>query len=270
VTTSSGGFTAKDVAELRRVTGAGMLDARKALVETGGDMDQAKQWLREQGLAGAAKRSDRERTEGAVSAIVLEGGRVGSLVALECETDFVAKSADFVRLVDNLAEHLAVGGEEGMKADQEEVDGLRISLKENIAVGRHARFEAPDGNVVDSYLHVQNGRGVNGVLVEMAGGSSQLAHDVAVHIAFAKPEYLRREDVPEPIVTAERETVETIARNEGKPESQLDKIVQGRLQGWFKERVLLDQPYARDDKISIAQLLGPAEVVRFAQVVVGA
>ena len=135
-----------------------------------------------------------------------------------------------------------------------------MTLKENIAVGRTVRFEAEEGAVLDSYLHVQNGRGVNGVLVELVGGSAELAHDVAVHIAFARPEYLRREDVPAEAVAAERETVAAIARNEGKPEAQLDKIVEGRLNGWFKERVLLEQPFARDDKKTITQLLGGAEV----------
>jgi elongation factor Ts len=267
---SSTRFTAKDVAELRRATGAGMLDARRALQATDGDMEQAKRWLREQGLAGAAKRSDRERAEGAVSVVVTDGGRVGAVVALECETDFVAKSADFVRLVDSLAEDLATGGEAAVEAHRDEIDELKVTLKENIALGRRERFEAADGDILGSYLHVQNGRGVNGVLVELRGGSAQLAHDVAVHIAFARPEHLRREDVPEALVAEERDTVERTARNEGKPESQLAKIVEGRLQGWFKERVLLDQPYARDDKQTIAQLLGSAEVVRFAQVVVGA
>ncbi len=266
---SSTGFTAKDVAELRRVTGAGMLDARKALQENDGDFEKAKQWLREQGLAGAAKRSDRERAEGAVSVVVTDGGRVGAVVALECETDFVAKSADFVRLVDNLAESLAERGSEGLESHRREIDELKVTLKENIALGRHDRFEAGEGNVLDSYLHVQNGRGVNGVLVELHGGDAQLAHEVAVHIAFARPEYLRRDDVPADVVAKERETVERIARNEGKPEAQLQKIVDGRLQGWYKEHVLYDQPYARDEKQTIAQLLGSAEVVRFAQVVVG-
>ena len=116
---------------------------------------------------------------------------------------------------------------------------------------------------------MQNGRGVNGVLVELVGGPASLAHDVAVHIAFGRPEYLRRDDVPADVIAAERETILVIARNEGKPEAQLDKIVEGRLNGWFKEHVLLDQPYARDEKVTIAQLVGPAVVRRFAQVVVG-
>jgi elongation factor Ts len=124
--------------------------------------------------------------------------------------------------------------------------------------------------VLESYLHVQNGRGVNGVLVELAGGSAELAHDIAVHIAFARPEYLTRDEVPAAAVAAERETIAAISRNEGKPEAQLDKIIEGRLTGWYKERVLLDQAYARDDKMSISQVLGGATVRRFAQVVVGA
>lgn len=262
--------TAKDVQELRRRTGAGILDARKALQETGSDLDKAIQWLREQGLAGAAKRGDRERAEGAVSVVVTGGGRLGAVVALECETDFVAKSADFVRLVDTLAEHLATDGEPALAQAAPEIEQLQITLKENIAVGRHVRFEAEEGSILESYLHVQNGRGVNGVLVELTGGSAELAHDIAVSIAFYRPEYLRREDVPAEAIAAERATIEKIARNEHKPEAQLEKIVEGRLNAWFKERVLLEQPLAKDDKKTITQVLGGAEVRRFAQVVVGA
>lgn len=261
--------TAQDVKALRAATGAGILDVRRALVETEGDPEKAKRWLREKGLAGFAKRAGRARAEGAVS-VVVDGDRgTAAVVALECETDFVAKSADFVRLVDDLAEALAAGGEEALAARADAVDDLKVTVKENIAVGRHARFAAEPGAVLDSYLHVQNGRGVNGVLVELTGGPAALAHDVAVHIAFARPEYLRREDVPAEVVAAERETILAIARNEGKPEASLEKIVEGRLNGWFKEHVLLDQPYAKDEKLTIAQLIGPAVIRRFAQVVVG-
>jgi elongation factor Ts len=261
-------ITAKEIATLRQTTGAGILDCRRALQEAGGDVEAATQWLREQGLAGAAKRADRERSEGAVSVLVSPSG-VGAIVALECETDFVAKSADFVNLVDELAEALAEKGDD-LAGFESRIDALKVTLKENIAVGRHERFEPADGSVLESYLHVQNGRGVNGVLVELQNGTPELAHDVALHIAFAKPRYLRREDVPESEVEAERETVTAISRNEGKPEAALPKIVEGRLNGWFKEIVLLEQGFARDDKVSIAQLLGDAQVVRFAQVVVGA
>ncbi|HLX77540.1 MAG TPA: translation elongation factor Ts, partial [Acidimicrobiales bacterium] len=177
--------------------------------------------------------------------------------------------ADFVQLVDTLAEAVATSGEEALATYADRIDELKVTMKENIAIGQHARFEAGSDSVLDSYLHVQNGRGVNGVLVELQGGSSTLAHDVAVHIAFARPEYLSRDDVPKEVIDQERETILAIAKNEGKPESQLDKIVEGRLNGWFKERVLLDQAYARDEKQTIASLLGDAVVRRFAQVVVG-
>jgi elongation factor Ts len=261
--------TAAEVKVLRQATGAGILDARRALVETDGDFEQAKRWLREQGLAGSVKRAGRERAEGAVSVIVDGHRGVGAVVALECETDFVAKSADFVRLVEDLAEALAAGGEEALTGRADSVDELKVATKENIAVGRHSRFEAEPGALLESYLHVQNGRGVNGVLVELAGGPASVAHDVAVHIAFGRPEYLRREDVPAEVLAAERATILAIVRNEGKPEASLEKIVEGRLNGWFKEHVLLDQPYARDEKLTIAQFVGPAVIRRFAQVVVG-
>jgi elongation factor Ts len=260
--------TAKDVAALRQATGAGILDCRKALQESDGDMERAKRWLREQGLSGASKRADRERAEGAVTVVV--NGKDGAVVALECETDFVAKSADFVSLVDSLADALATDGEPGLERHADDIEKLKVTLKENIALGRHERFVAGDDAIIDSYLHVQNGRGVNGVLVELAGGSSELAHDIAVHIAFARPDYLRREDVPASAIEQEKETISAIALKEGKPEAQLAKIIEGRLNGWFKERVLLEQSYAKDEKRSIAQLLGGAEIRRFAQVVVGA
>jgi elongation factor Ts len=263
-------FSAKEVAELRKRTGAGILDCREALQECDGDLDKAEQWLREKGKISAGKRADRERAEGAV-AVVVEG-RVGAIATLECETDFVAKSAEFVQLVDELAAELATGGEPALEAQRERAQKLALTLKENIAIGQTKRFEAPEGSLVGSYLHIQNGRGVNAVLVELGGGTPELAHDIAVHVAFTRPEYLRREDVPAEIVETERQTVEAIARNEGKPEAALSKIIEGRLNGWFKERCLLEQPYVRDEKQTIADLLranGNVELHRFAQVVVG-
>jgi elongation factor Ts len=260
--------TAKDVAALRKSTGAGILDCRRALQESDGDIEKATRWLREQGLSGASKRAGRERAEGAVSVVV--NGKNGAVVSLECETDFVAKSNDFVALVDNLADACATFGDAGIEKFTAEIDQIRVTLKENIAVGRHEQFVVEDDAVLDSYLHVQNGRGVNGVLVELAGGTMELAHDVAVHIAFARPEYLHRDDVPPEAIASERETISAIALKEGKPEAQLEKIIEGRLNGWFKDRVLLEQSFARDEKKTILQLLGGAEVRRFAQVVVGA
>jgi elongation factor Ts len=260
-------FTAKDVQALRRATGAGMLDCKRALEETGGDIDKAKQWLREQGLAGAAKRSDREATQGAVALAV--SGRNAAIVELRCETDFVAKAETFVNLTDELAQLVAEKGEQATADRADDIDELKTTLKENISVGQVVRFEMGEDSIVGTYLHMQSGRGVNAVLVEMRGGSDELAHDVAVHVAFARPLYLRREDVPKDEVDAERITVENLSRNEGKPEAALPKIVEGRMNGWFKERCLLEQPYAKDEKRTIADLIGSAEIVRFAQVVVG-
>lgn len=259
--------TAKDVAALRRATGAGMLDCKRALEENDGDMEAAKTWLREKGLAGAAKRADREATQGAVA--IGESGANASIVELRCETDFVAMSESFVSLDRELAEAVASKGQGATEDAAGAIDELNTTLKENISVGRVVRFELADSNTLGTYLHVQSGRGVNAVLVEMSGATDELAHDVAVHIAFARPLYLRREDVPVAEVTAERATVEAISRNEGKPEAALPKVVEGRMNGWFKERCLLEQPYAKDEKRTISDLIGSAEIVRFAQVVVG-
>jgi elongation factor Ts len=196
-------------------------------------------------------------------------GRSAAVVALECETDFVAKSTAFVELAQRLAGALLEDGEAGLSSLGDEVEKITVTLKENIALGRSERFAAPKDCLVGSYLHLQNGRGVNGVLVEVRGGDHELAHEIAVHAAFARPEYLSRAEVPAELIAEERATSEAAARNAGKPEAALQKIVDGRLEGLFKERCLLDQPYVKDDKKTIAQLLGAAELTRFVQVTVG-
>lgn len=260
-------FTAKDVQALRQATGAGMMDAKKALEANDGDMDAAKQWLREKGLAASAKRDDRENTQGAVALVI--DGNVGAMVKLKCETDFVASSDRFKGEADELARLVAAKGVDAVAERAGELDDMKITLKEKIELGEVVRIEAAAGNVLDSYLHVQGGRGVNGVLVEMSGASQELAHDIAVHIGFARPKYLSRADVPADVLEHERQTLETISRNEGKPEAALPKIIEGRLNGFFKDVALLDQPYAKDDKQSVTQLIGSASIVRFAQVEIG-
>lgn len=260
-------FSAKDVKSLRDQTGAGMMDAKRALVETDGNFEAAAKWLREKGLASAGKRADRESSQGAVA--LARAGNVAALVELKCETDFVAKSPDFVSLANDLAQLVADEGEAVLDSRKDDVDSLKLTLKENIGLGRVVRFEVVEGNLLDTYLHVQSGRGVNAVLIELAGGNQELAHDIAVHAAFAKPQFLTRDEVPEETVAEERSTFEAQARNSGKPEAALPKISEGMLTGWFKERVLLDQPFAKDDKQSVQQVLGDARVVRFAQVVIG-
>jgi elongation factor Ts len=261
-------FTAKDVQALRQATGAGMLDAKKALDETDGDMDAAAQYLRVKGLAGAAKREEREASQGAVTAV--RNGDAAAVVELRCETDFVAKADEFVALTDELGALVAAKGEDAASELNEEIDRLRVTLKENISIGRVRRLVAEDGQVVDTYLHQQAGRGVNAVAVVIDGGDEELAHNIAVHIAFTKPAHLSRDDVPAADIESERATVAEISRNEGKPEAALDKIVEGRMNGWFKDRVLMDQSYVRDEKQTIKGMLGSARIVAFAQVVIGA
>jgi elongation factor Ts len=260
-------FTAKDVQSLRQARGAGMMDCKRALQESGGDVEAAKLWLREQGLAGAAKRSDREATQGAVAVATAASG--AAIVELRCETDFVAKADSFVALAEEMAELVAAKGESATDDKAAAIDELKTTLKENISVGRVVHFPVRAGDVLGTYKHMQAGRGVNAVLVVMRDASEEIAHDVAVHIAFARPAYVRREEVPEADIAAERETVEKISRNEGKPEAALPKIVDGRMNGWFKERVLLEQSYAKDEKRSVADLVGSAQVERFAQVEIG-
>jgi elongation factor Ts len=261
-------FTAKDVKALRDATGAGMMDAKKALQENDGDMETAGQWLREKGLAKVAKLEDRDNTQGSVTAVI--EGNVGAIVELKCETDFSAKADDFTSLVQDMAELVVAKGVDAVGELSDELDNLRIAKKENIELGSVVRFEAAAGNVLDTYLHIQDGRGVNAVLVELAGGTRELAHDIAVHIAFAKPPYLTRDEVPADAVEKERQALLDITKAEGKPEQAWPKIVEGRLNAWFKDQVLLEQGFVRDDKQTIAQFLGDATLVRFAQVFIGA
>jgi elongation factor Ts len=262
-------FTAKDVQALRQSTGAGMMDAKKALQETGGNFDEAKKLLRERGLAKAGTRSDRANTQGAIALAVADGA--AALVELKCETDFVAKSGDFINLTQDLADSVAAKGESGVGDHKDAVDDLKVTLKENIDVGRVVHLALEPGQTLGTYLHRQDGRGVNGVLVVLGGGNDELAHDVAVHVAFAKPEYQTREDVPADVIDEERETLLKVTKAEGKPEQAWPKIVEGRLTGWYKERVLVDQPYVRDEKQSVAQLVAAndATLVRYGQLFIG-
>ena len=260
-------ISAHAVKRLRDATGAGFMDANRALTESGGDFQAAGNWLRQKGLASSGARSARRNVEGAVA--LARSGNAAALVELKSETDFVAKSPDFVDLTNELAQVVADKGEEALGDKADAIDDLKVALKENIELGRVVRFEVPDAHVLDTYLHVQNDRGKNGVLVELDGGTQQLAHDIAIHIAFARPQYLSRNDVPESEVAPERQLIEDQAREQNKPEQALPKIIEGRLTGWFKERCLLEQPFVKDEKRTVGQVLGDAAVVRFSQVEIG-
>ena len=260
-------ITAKDVQALRQATGVGILDAKKALEASDGDMEAATKLLRVQGLASAAKRASREAGEGAVA--VVRDGNVAAIVEMRCETDFVAKSEEFVALVDEIAARVCAEGTDATAEFQDQVVTMLTTLTENISIGRVFRLEAGPDEVVETYIHQQAGRGVNAVAVVVKGGNEELAHEIAVHAAFTKPQYLSREDVPADEVDAERKTVEEISRNEGKPEAALPKIIEGRLNGWFKDRVLLEQSYVKDEKQTIQQFLNGATITAYAQVVIG-
>jgi len=248
-------FTAKDVKALRDATGAGMMDAKKALTEAGGDAEAATQILREKGLSKAAKRSDRDNSDGAV-AMASDGNKV-AVVLLRSETDFSAKSEDFVAVAQKLADAALAGGDAAAECATD-IEDLMLTKKENI-----------DGNTLDTYLHVQDGRGTIGIVVEGSGVSEDALHSIALHCAFANPRFLDKSEVSEDDVAKEREALLEITKSEGKPEAAWDKIVDGRLGAWYKESVLLEQGL-NGDKVTVTETAAPGTLVRFVQARVGA
>jgi elongation factor Ts len=260
-------FTAQDVKSLRDATGAGMMDAKKALTEADGDRDRAARILREKGLSKVATLEDRENTQGAVA--VARDGATVALVELKSETDFSAKAEDFVSLVQRMADAVLAGGEGAIEDLREDLDGLRITKKENIEIGVVARFEAAAGNGVDAYVHIQDGRGANGVIIEIEGADDAAAHEIALHCAFAKPTALDRGEVDPTLIEKARDGFEELTRKEGKPEQAVPKIVEGRMNSWYAERVLPEQGLF-GDKETVQQHLGDARIVRFAQAFIGA
>lgn len=279
-------ISAKDVATLRKLTGAGMMDCKRALEESDGDMERAKTWLREKGIAGAQKRAGRAAQQGAVEVVI--DGSVGAMVELVCETDFVAKGTEFKDTVLTLARQVAAKGDAELASQPYDADpslsvedvvkAMAGKLGENIGLGRVARIET-DGGVIEGYKHIQNERGTIGVLVEVAGVDAsdpkaiEVAHDIALHVASAAPRWVSRDDIPADVVEAERTVLETLTRNEGKPEQAIGKIVEGRLNGFYKDNVLLDQGFIRDPKMTLGTLLGDlspeARVKSFVRVQVG-
>jgi elongation factor Ts len=259
-------ITAAEVKALRDATGAGMMDAKKARVEAEGDRDRAAQILRQKGLSKVATLEDRENNQGAVA--IAREGNVAAMVELKSETDFAGKSEDFVDLVGRMARAVLAEGEAGIDSLKDDLDTLKISKRENIEVGKVVRFEAAEGNVLDTYLHIQDGRGVNGVLLEVAGASEDDVREVSLHIAFAKPTALTRDEIDPELVEKARASFEELTRKEGKPEQAVPKIVEGRMNAWYAERVLPEQGLL-GEKETVAQKLGDATIVRYAQAVIG-
>lgn len=270
-------ITAALVKELRERTGAGMMDCKKALSAVDGDMDKAIDFLREKGLAAAAKKAGRVAAEGVVGSYVSEDGKVGVIVEINCETDFVAKTEQFQELVKSIAKHIAETNPADMDAlmastinGQTVADLITASVAkigENISLRRFARYEVSDGTVA-AYIH---GGGKIGVLVNLNGGDAELGKDVAMHVAAANPSYLKREEVPTAELEHEKTVLSEQARNEGKPEKIIEKMVQGRIQKYYKEVCLLDQEFVKDPDQTISKLLKAhnADIVEFARFQLG-
>jgi elongation factor Ts len=271
-------YTAADIKALRERTGAGMLDVKKALDEADGDRTKAVEILRVKGLKGVTKREGRSASDGLVAAHVEAG--VGTLVEINCETDFVAKNDRFGALAQQVLDQAVATGATDVETllaspvgDQtlaDVVTDAAATLGEKVEVRRVARVE---GAAVASYLHKTNPDlpAQIGVLVATSTEAGDVGRDVAMHAAAMSPIYLSREDVPADTVDAERRIAEETAREEGKPEQALPKIIEGRVNSYFKDNVLLDQPFAKDPKKSVATVLKEAgtSITQFARFRVG-
>lgn len=270
-------ITAALVKELRERTGAGMMDCKKALTQVDGDMDKAIDFLREKGLAAAAKKAGRIAAEGVVGSYVTEDGKVGVIVEVNCETDFVAKTDNFKSLVEKIAAHIAATNPADVDALlASELEGATVeamvtaavaSIGEKISVRRFARYEVAEG-LVAAYIH---GGGKIGVLVELTAGTAELGKDIAMHVAAANPSYLNRTQVPAAELEHEKEVLAEQAKNEGKPEKIIEKMVLGRINKYYKEVCLIDQDFVKDPDQTIAKLLkaNDADVVEFARFQLG-
>ena len=269
---------AQDVKELREATGVGMMDCKKALVEADGDFDKAVEILRTKGQKVAAKRADRDATEGAVVTATAADGATGVIAEVNCETDFVARNSDFTDFAQKVADALLAARPAGIgEAQSVEIDGRALAdaltdmtgkIGEKVDVRRFEIVEAGDGGTVVDYIHP----GAKlGVLVEMTGDGdlADAGRDVAMQAAAMNPIAATRDDVPQDLQDKEREIGREQAKAEGKPEQILDKIAEGKLTRYFKDNVLVEQPFVKDSSMTVQQMLdksgaGLTRFVRFA------
>ena len=267
--------TASQVKDLREKTGAGMMDCKKVLTETDGDMEKAIELLRERGIAKAAKKSGRVAAEGLVEAYISEDGKVGAIVEVNAETDFVAKNDEFKKFVLSVARQVVEKNPKDLDdlLAQESIDETGKTVKdvltdkiakigENMNIRRFARFES--AGLIEKYIH---GDGKIAVLVNMKGGDHEVAKDVCMQIAAARPEYINEATVPEDRLNKEKEILKAQTMNEGKPEAIAEKIVQGRIRKFFEEVCLVDQAFVKDPNKKVSELLKEhgAEVTEFAR-----
>ena len=269
-------ITAGMVKDLREKTGAGMMDCKKVLTEADGDMEKAIELLRERGIAKAAKKSDRIAAEGLVLGYVSEDQKVGAVVEVNSETDFVAQNNEFRNFVESVAKQIVIKNPTDVESllEQESIDeaGKKVSevlidktakIGEKLSIRRFTRYETTDG-LIEKYIH---GDGKIAVLVNLKGGDSNLAKDICMQIAAARPEYLNREAVPQERLDKEMEILKVQAMNEGKPEAIAEKIVQGRVGKFYSEICLVEQEFVKNPDIKVKELLqqNNAEVVEFAR-----
>jgi elongation factor Ts len=257
-------ITAADVSKLRKMTGAGMMDCKKALQEADGDFDKAVEEIRKKGMAVANKRADREATEGAVLSKVTDDAKKGALVVLNCETDFVAKNESFVALTQSILDlGLKRGAKNLSELNELELDGVAVKdvITEQIGViGEKlelAAFEVIEAERVVAYIHPGN-KLATIVGFNQPDVDDQMAKDVAMQVAAMSPIAIDSDSVPQDVIDKELEIGKEMARNEGKPEAMLEKIAQGRLGKFFKESTLMQQAFVKDNKMSIQQYLQSA------------
>ena len=268
-------ISANQVKELREKTGAGMMDCKKVLTETNGDFEKATELLRERGIAKAAKKSSRIAAEGLVTTYISEDKKVGTVVEVNAETDFVAKNEEFRNFVLDIAKQVAKTNPatveellkqtsiiEPTKTIEEILTDKIATIGENMSIRRFERFET--NNLIESYIH---GDGKIAVLVEMENGTSELAKDICMQIAAARPEYLDRQSVPEDRVQKEMEILKAQAMNEGKPAEIAEKVVMGRIGKFYGEICLVEQEFVKDEKLKVGKLVESkgAKIVRFAR-----
>ena len=266
--------TAALVKELREKTGAGMMDCKRVLTETDGDLEKASELLRERGIAKAAKKSGRVAAEGIVEAYISEDGKVGAIVEVNSETDFVAKNEEFKTFVMDVAKQVVKNNPatvedllaepsisvEGKKVNEVLIDKI-ATIGENMTVRRFARFETTDG-LIEKYIH---GDGKIAVLVNMTSGTKELAKDVCMQIAAARPEFIDRDQVPAERVEKEKEILKIQTMNEGKPEAIAEKIVLGRINKFYQEICLVDQEFVKDPSKKVSDILKDSKVLEFAR-----
>ena len=274
-------ITTAMVKELREATGAGILETRNALKEAEGDFDRAVQLLRERGLAKAAKKADRTANQGIVMSELEHHGKVGAMLELNCETDFVARNDQFQDLASRLVKLAVESGADSAEALMDlSLDGRPVkalltesiaTIGENIQLRRVARFEAAEHGFITSYIHMG---GRIGVLLEISGANESLAHDIALQIAAASPRFVHSDEVPADVTEAERSIYRTQMAEDKKPDHIKERIVQGKVDKFLDEIVLLRQPFIKDPNKTVQQLLkdmgGDVTVRRFARFELGA